>query len=110
MNPLLSGPNQMQHMGMNSFLGNSPIGNIMKFMNEYKRLKSNPSELGDFLYKQGKINKSQLDEIQKFNGDPSKIGEYLINSGSIPQSQLNSLQNSTAQVQQYMNSQNTPNN
>lgn len=104
MNPLLN--NMPKQMPMGNFLGNSPIGNIMKFMNEYRRLKSNPSELGDFLYKQGKISKSQLDEIQKFNGDPTKIGEYLINSGSIPQNQLDSLQNSTAQVQQYMNSQN----
>lgn len=105
MNPLLSN-NMRPNMPTGNFLNNSPFGNIMKFLNEYKRFKANPSELGDFLYKQGKINKTQLDEIQKFNGDTSKIGEYLINTGSIPQNQIDSLQNSTAQIQQYIDSQN----
>lgn len=108
MNPLLS--NSMKPISsMGGFLGNSPIGNIMRFMNEYKRLKANPSELGEFLYKQGKIDKTQLSEIQRFNGDPTKIGEYLINCGSIPKNQLGSLQNDTTQFQQYLNSQNAQN-
>lgn len=103
MNPLFTGNTGNQMSMMNNFLNNSPIGNIMKFMNEYKRLKSNPSELGTFLYNQKVINKDQLNEINKMNGDPSRIGEYLVNSGSIPQSQIKELQNGANQMQQYIN-------
>lgn len=109
MNPLLDGMQKMQNIGrgsmnsMGTFLNNSPIGNVMQFISEYRKIKANPSELGQFLYSKGKITQGQLDEINKMNGDPTKIGEYLIQSGSIPQNELNGLQNSTAQMQQYIN-------
>lgn len=93
---------QMPQMGM---FGNSPMRNIMQFMNEYKKLKANPSELGEFLYSKGKINQNQLNEINQMNGDPSKIGQYLLQSGSIPQNQANQLQNEANQMQQYINNQ-----
>ena len=106
MNPLLNGANKMAQTGMSGFLGNTPIGNIMQFISEYRKIKANPSELGQFLYSKGKITQDQLNDINKMNGDPSRIGEYLVNSGSIPQDQMKQLQNDTTQMQQYIN--NTP--
>ena len=107
MNPLFSGSTEKQMPTMGNFLSNSPVGNIMRFMNEYKRLKANPQELGTFLYNQKVISKDQLNEINKMNGDPTRVGEYLVNSGSIPQNQIKQLQNDTTQMQQYIN--NIPN-
>lgn len=100
MNPLLSSPTNPMRGMMN---GKGPINNFMQFMNDYKRLKQNPSELGQYLLEKGKINNNQLQEINKMNGDPGKIGSYLMQSGSIPQNQVSNLQNAAPQMQQYMN-------
>lgn len=102
MNPLFNGLK-----GSGGFFGNSPMSNFMRFVNEYRKVKSNPSELGNILYNNGKITKEQFNEINRMNGDPSKIGEYLLNTGSLPQNQMNALQSEASQMQQYIN--NTPN-
>lgn len=61
---------------------------INGLMNEVNQIRNNPSQIGRILYQRGKINQSQLSDIQNMHS-PSEIGQYLVKSGVLGNQQLN---------------------
>jgi hypothetical protein len=55
------------------FRGNTPFG----MMENVKRLKQNPAEIGDMLFNTGKITKEQYQQIKGMN-NPKDICMYLM--------------------------------
>lgn len=66
-------------------------------------LRTNPGELAQILYDNGKINVNQYNDIQQMNGNFSQIGQYLMNSGIMKQSVINSISSNIPPVlKQFM--------
>lgn len=64
-----------------------PIFQILQYVNA---LKQNPNQMSQFLLQQGRINKTQYDEIQQMGigGNPEAIGQYLMNRGMMNRQQV----------------------
>lgn len=60
------------------FRNNDGSANIINIMMQFKQIQQNPAQIGNLLYKAGRINESQLSDIEKMKS-PREIGEYLMN-------------------------------
>ena len=89
MNPLL---------GMFGNKNGYGIGDVIRL---YKQAKQNPSMLGNLLYQNGRIDKSQLETIQ--NMKPEEVGQYLSQNGIMNQSFLQKGRDFATPVKQSMN-------
>lgn len=74
----------------NSLFG-GPAGILMQVASTVNKIKQDPSMLGRFLLDHGKINDSQLQEINKMGGNYDQIGNYLINNNIMSQQDANAL-------------------
>ena len=85
--------------GIMDALKSSPIGGFMNAMSLYNQMNTDPTQIGRILFDSGRINQSQLDEIQKLNGKTEQIGRYLLQSGALAQNTYNQFQSAAPQVQ-----------
>lgn len=58
------------------FRNHDGSANILNIMAQFRQVQQNPSQIGNLLYKAGRINESQLADIEKMKS-PREIGEYL---------------------------------
>ena len=65
-------------------------------MNDIAQIRSNPSQLGQYLFQRGKISQQQLSDIQGMN--PSQIGQYLVRSGVLGNNQIKQFGNMVGQM------------
>lgn len=73
---------------------------VMNVVNQVKQIKQNPSNIGQFLYNNGRIDQRQMKEIESMNGNVEQIGQYLMGQGFIPpQDKLQSSQPYFSQIQ-----------
>jgi hypothetical protein len=61
------------------FRNKDGTANFLNIMQEYQKVRQNPSEIGDLLLKAGRINQEQYNNIKTMN-NPRQIGEYLLNN------------------------------
>lgn len=74
-NPLF---NRFGNIGSQNNYRTNSRDNILVQLAQVSR---NPSAILDILFRSGKINQQQYNELQQYRNNPEAIGKYLINSG-----------------------------